>query len=114
GPSSALMRGSLNRPTGLEPATTGRKSSRQAMPPLESSSMRSFPIYLLLLLAGMTTAGSMAEESAQAFHRNTIRWMKEGNLAQIAWTVRYSRKEASEAFYQALPQQMANPTAENE
>lgn len=75
--------------------------------------MRVCPIFLLFFVLLFTSA-SVAEESAQTFRRNTTRWMKEGNLAQIAWTVRYYRKDARGAFYQALPQQIANPTKENE
>jgi hypothetical protein len=67
---------------------------------------------MLLILTSATAV--VAQETADEFHQKTLVWMKDGNLAQIVWSVRYYREEAREAFYQALPEQIAKPTAENE
>ena len=76
--------------------------------------MKTYPLFFFVLFVLFTATALLAQETAEEFRRKTQGWIKEGNLAQIAWSVRYYRSEARDAFYQALPQQIASPTIENE
>ena len=69
-----------------------------------------FFILLILFFGGPL----QAQESSEEFRRKTRVLMVEGNLAQIAWSTRYDRQQALDAFYQTLPQQIAEPDAEKE
>jgi hypothetical protein len=75
---------------------------------------RYHPVFLLALIFLCTLTAIQAQETSEDFRRQTQAWIDEGNLAQIAWSVRYHRKEAKDAFYQALPKQIAQPTAQDE
>jgi hypothetical protein len=68
-------------------------------------------ILVLLSLALLTIAQA---ESPEAFERKTKSWMEEGNLSQIAWTVRYYRESAQQAFRAVLERQTRTPTPCNE
>ena len=67
-------------------------------------------IGFLILMA----VASGAQETPEEFREQTTRWMEQGNLAQIVWTVRYYRKPAQAAFYQTLPEQIASPDPKKE
>ena len=76
------------------------------------STFRRLSLAFSLSLLTLCLAG--AQETVDEFREKTSRWIEQGNLAQIAWTVRYYREPARTAFFQALPEQISDPDPQKE
>lgn len=67
---------------------------------------------LLFWILVVLTLPSAAGPSSAEIERQTWEWMRKGDLAQIAWTVRYYREECRTLFLSRLSEQLKKPDPE--
>mgnify|MGYP001277443253 CR=1 FL=1 len=65
-----------------------------------------------LLLFFVLALPALAKPTPTEIEDKTREWMKKGDLARIAWTVRHHREECAQLFEQRLGEQLLSPNPE--